>query len=68
MLKRRSVYPHHGNSRAPRQVRVTERYYRTYNLLDKQRQKEVEVGKRVVQAKLGEGNGRTLLTKTSRSN
>jgi hypothetical protein len=51
-----------------RQVRVTERYYRTYNLLDKQRQKEVEVGKRVVQAKLGEGNGRTLLTKTSRSN
>jgi len=35
-----------------RQVKVTERYYRTYNLLDKQRQKDVETGKQLVQTRL----------------
>ena len=35
-----------------RQVKVTEKYYRKYNLLDKQRQKDVEEGKQIVRSQL----------------
>jgi hypothetical protein len=35
-----------------RQVKVTEKYYRKYNLLDEQRKKDVEEGKRIVRSQL----------------
>eukprot|EP01043_Picozoa_sp_COSAG02_P000127 COSAG02_NODE_2_length_75708_cov_87.013953_30_plen_1000_part_00 len=35
-----------------RQVKVTETYYRKYNLLDEQRKKDVEEGKRIVRTQL----------------